>query len=146
MCKIINLVVFLDGTWNTIESETNVFKMKQKIHDGSYSFENDNIIFKTLSHYEEGPGTTSNNNIIGGAFATDLPIQIANTYNWLTRVFSSCAVSSDVHVQIFLFGFSRGAYAAHILSWILSECGIPKNYSKSSEYVCSYLKYKENQF
>ena len=147
MKKIINLAVFLDGTWNTVESDTNVKKMKQNVLvETNYNFEKESQEYYTLAHYEEGPGTTAGMNIAGGAFAVDLRTAIGNAYEWLSKHYINYVVDDDIFPRIYIFGFSRGGYSAHVLSWLLSEIGIPKNFSICKEIAYDYIAKKKCVF
>ncbi|MCD2453458.1 DUF2235 domain-containing protein [Methylicorpusculum oleiharenae] len=106
------LVVCCDGTWNNPDQEdngmpspTNVFKIFNAIADND--FENDS---KQLKYYHPGVGGEggSINVITGGAVGAGISRHICNAYHWLGKNYEE----GD---EIYLFGFSRGAFTARSL-------------------------------
>lgn len=102
------LVVFLDGTWNEPDDNTNVTRLKDlTIDDGT-----DQIV-----KYVEGVGTRLTERIRGGAFGKGLSRNLREAYEWLVQHYRD----GD---EIFLFGFSRGAYTARTLAGMIARCGL----------------------
>jgi uncharacterized protein (DUF2235 family) len=109
-------VVCCDGTWNVpdetrdgIASPTNVAKLALGLaaaRDGGQ-----------LLYYEPGVGTTPDEHLTGGAFGRGLSRNLCNCYRFLAEHY----VPGD---QLFLFGFSRGAYTARSLGGMIRNCGI----------------------
>ena len=85
------LALFLDGTWNEVESNTNVWRMKALC--GSTSTDSKS----QLAYYEIGV-----NGVVGGSTGKGLDANIKRAYEWLIENYSD----GD---EIFIFGFSRGA-------------------------------------
>jgi len=134
------IAIFFDGTWNTVDDEhsfSNVKKLKDLTVE-KYNDNNHDDHYITDVHYEEGPGTNPQYYFAGGAFAADLGIPILNAYNWLCRRYINYAISG-IFPEIYLFGFSRGAYICHVFSWILSEIGITKDISLCEKIINSYV-------
>lgn len=109
------LVVLIDGTGNDKDDETtpltNVGKFNKFLHvkDGS--------IF-----YSSGPATLGNDQIAGGlGFSDSIEEYINSAYKWLAKR----SKYVDIDQNIYLMGFSRGAYIARALSWILYYAGLP---------------------
>lgn len=111
-------MVFCDGTWNkeTSQTPTNVVLAARAAvpvaPDGT-----DQIIY-----YDQGVGTTylineSIESKLAGAFGWGLFDRIADAYRFL--VFNY--VPGD---EIFIFGFSRGAFTARSLAGLIRKCGI----------------------
>jgi uncharacterized protein (DUF2235 family) len=102
------LAVFLDGTWNTVGTNTNVWRMRalcaSKGSDGK----------PQLIYYALGV-----NGFIGGAFGQGLDENIRSAYEWLVENYNA----GD---EIFIFGFSRGAYTARALAGLIAIDGILK--------------------
>lgn len=102
------LAVFLDGTWNSINSNTNVWRMRAlcaaKSKDGK----------PQLVYYEIGV-----NGFLGGVFGHGLDENIRLAYEWLIENYND----GD---EIFIFGFSRGAYTARSLAGLIAIDGILK--------------------
>lgn len=100
------LVLFLDGTWNSIESNTNVWRMRSLCaaqgRDGK----------PQLVYYEMGV-----NGFMGGVFGKGLDENIRRAYEWLVENYNP----GD---EIYIFGFSRGAYTARSLAGLVAMNGI----------------------
>lgn len=108
------LAVFFDGTWNTPESGTNVSTVHERIAGhGSDGLEQ-------RRYYHAGVGTSWHGKLIGGAFGYGLSENIRTGYTWLSQNFAP----GD---EIFVFGFSRGAYTARSLVGLVRKCGVLKS-------------------
>jgi uncharacterized protein (DUF2235 family) len=102
------LAIFLDGTWNTLNNNTNVWRLKSLCVPSTPD---------QLIYYGEGVGTRLGEKVRGGAMGFGIDHEIVDAYTWLVQVFAP----GD---EIFIFGFSRGAYAARSLSGLISTCGV----------------------
>jgi uncharacterized protein (DUF2235 family) len=102
------LAIFLDGTWNTLNNNTNVWRLKSLCVPSTPD---------QLIYYGEGVGTRVGEKVRGGAMGFGIDHEIIDAYTWLVQVFAP----GD---EIFIFGFSRGAYAARSLSGLISTCGV----------------------
>src|SRR6266702_6342740 len=102
------LAIFLDGTWNSINSNTNVWRMRAlcaaKSKDGK----------PQLVYYEVGV-----NGFLGGVFGQGLDENIRLAYEWLIENYND----GD---EICVFGFSRGAFTARALAGLIAIDGILK--------------------
>ncbi|MGY2930471.1 hypothetical protein ACVWZ6_000073 [Bradyrhizobium sp. GM6.1] len=102
------LAVFLDGTWNSVDSNTNVWRMRalcaSKGRDGK----------PQLVYYSVGV-----NGFLGGVFGQGLDENIRLAYEWLIENYND----GD---EIYIFGFSRGAYTARALAGLIAIDGILK--------------------
>jgi uncharacterized protein (DUF2235 family) len=102
------LAVFLDGTWNSVNSNTNVWRMRAlcaaKSQDGK----------PQLVYYEIGV-----NGFLGGVFGQGLDDNIRLAYEWLVENYND----GD---EIFIFGFSRGAFTARVLAGLVAIDGVLK--------------------
>jgi uncharacterized protein (DUF2235 family) len=112
-----NIVFCADGTWNhpgetddDLPADTNVYKF-----------------FKALSqtaaqapHYDDGVGSdgTPIDQLLGGAIGAGLFRKVIDGYTVIAR---SYAEGDD----IYLFGFSRGAYTARSVAGMIAICGLP---------------------
>jgi uncharacterized protein (DUF2235 family) len=103
------LALFLDGTWNTVNDDTNVWRLKALCSANS-----DQLVF-----YSAGVGTQLGERAIGGMFGYGLDAEVISAYLWLVENYRD----GD---KIFLFGFSRGAFTARALSGFISKCGLLK--------------------
>lgn len=139
MKKHRNLVSLIDGTWNTAFSGTNVYQIEQAMaRDTWYRIKGEEGVFCTTSNYEKGPGTSPTTKLTGGAFAANLSEAIGHSYDWLSTKLRD--IAADEIPQIYLFGFSRGAYSVHVLSWLLQEYGIPRDPDCAKKVAEAYVK------
>ena len=122
------LVVCIDGTWNEASTRTNVWKLKQ---DLDCSPESD-----TQATYIEGIGTVTGDELLGGMFAADFPRPLGLAYRWLTKKVLNAPEGEEI--SVYVFGFSRGAYISHTLSWLLSEVGIPGKFANAIPIAEAY--------
>lgn len=104
------IAIFLDGTWNTLNNNTNVWRLKSLCDPGAP----DQAVY-----YSQGVGTRFGEKARGGIAGYGLDNEIIDAYTWLVDLF-------DDGDEIFIFGFSRGAYAARSLSGLISKCGVLK--------------------
>lgn len=100
------LAVFLDGTWNSVGTNTNVWRLRCLCAD------RDTDGIEQLRYYDQGV-----NGVIGGGWGKGLSANVQEAYDWLVDNYEE----GD---QIFIFGFSRGAYTARSLSGLIAICGL----------------------
>jgi uncharacterized protein (DUF2235 family) len=105
------IACFCDGTWNDPGTDTNVYKMSNSTLQ---------IAGQQAVIYDSGVGTdgTPIDKLFGGAFGTGLFNKIKTCYTQIAHVYSP----GD---ELFLFGFSRGAYTARCLAGMIAICGLP---------------------
>ncbi|MEI9914695.1 MAG: DUF2235 domain-containing protein [Methylovirgula sp.] len=70
-----------------------------------------------ITYYDPGVGTTFGSKWKGGIFGYGIDELVCNGYAWLMENY----VKDD---EVFIFGFSRGAFAARSLSGLVSRCGL----------------------
>jgi uncharacterized protein (DUF2235 family) len=102
-----NLAVFLDGTWNTDDDDTNVFRLKSLCAETELQ----------LRYYSKGVGTTKGEELSGGAFGIGIEEEVLAAYRWLMERYQK-------EDRIYVFGFSRGAFTARSLCGLISKCGL----------------------
>ena len=114
------IVLCFDGTWNKPGDdglpedqrvETNVRRFFESVH----SVGQDGIA--QLAWYNPGVGVSWVNKIAGGAFGAFLDEHILDGYRQLVEQYND----GD---EIYIVGFSRGAYAARSLVGMLRNCGL----------------------
>ena len=108
------LALFLDGTTDTEAGNTNVWRLKSLCASGTAP---DNVEQKIF--YSVGVGTAQGETIRGGAFGYGIDDVVVAAYQWLIETYEE----GD---DLFIFGFSRGAYTARSLAGFISRCGIIK--------------------
>jgi uncharacterized protein (DUF2235 family) len=123
--EVKKLVVFLDGTANDEGSHTNIAKLNNLV-----SLQSRNDIRTT---YIKGVGTDGK--IIGMAMGWGIGHDIREAYLFLAENYNE--KRGD---EVYIFGFSRGAYAARILSALIHVAGIQdtsdiKGKKEKYEYV-----------
>jgi hypothetical protein len=101
------LAVFLDGTWNTLNNNTNVWRLRSLTAETA-----DQRVY-----YSQGVGTRRGEGARGGITGWGIDDEIIEAYTWLIENF-------DDGDEIFIFGFSRGAYTARSLSGLICKCGV----------------------
>ncbi|MFB9886823.1 DUF2235 domain-containing protein [Balneatrix alpica] len=104
------LILCFDGTWNDPQDQTNVYRLSRSLHDYDGPIEQ-------RFFYDPGVGTNRFDKLQGGVFGTGLGKNLLQGYEWLARRYSE----GD---EIYLFGFSRGAYTARSLVGMLRKCGL----------------------
>jgi uncharacterized protein (DUF2235 family) len=105
------IAVFFDGTWNKPENNTNVWRLSLMLAERG----DDGV--PQVKYYDEGVGTKWFDRLTGGAFGYGLSENIREAYRWLMEYYNP----GD---EIFIFGFSRGAFTARSLAGIISRCGL----------------------
>lgn len=109
------LVLLLDGTWNKREDTTNVWRMRTML-----ARRPDQLVY-----YDEGVGTAKGEAVAGGAFGSGLSAKVLGAYVWLMEHYEHAHESpSGYDDEVFVFGFSRGAYAARSLIGLLAISGL----------------------
>lgn len=113
------LIVCCDGTWNNPQQEdngipapTNVFKIYNAIAEQDAG---NNV--EQLKYYHPGVGGEESgllDSVLGGAIGLGISRHICSAYHWL----GSNYAEGD---EIYLFGFSRGAFTARSLGGLLSR-------------------------
>ncbi len=108
------LIVCCDGTWQTLDNHypTNVLKIAQAIK----------VVGETGVHqlvfYDDGVGTGDTvDRYGGGAFGWGIDDKIKDAYRFLSFNYAP----GD---QVFLFGFSRGAYTVRSLAGLIYSSGL----------------------
>lgn len=122
------LIICADGTWNSPDQEldeydlrkpTNVVKLSRAITPVSANGVSQ-VVF-----YDTGVGTQNFvDKLVGGATGVGLSENIIQCYRFLVNNYQD----GD---QVFLFGFSRGAYTVRSLGGLISKIGL---LPKSQEY------------
>ena len=143
-----SLVMCFDGTWNTLDSHTNVSRFYSEVADASTGCADQ------LKFYDEGVGTNRTDRVRGGAFGVGLDRNIRMGYAWLCSVYESGTttaapasrggaprkpngdlINAPRHSSgrefvagsdLYIVGFSRGAFTARSLGGFINYLGVPK--------------------
>ncbi len=130
------LALCCDGTWNRADqqragtySPTNVLKLALRIANR----DQDGVAQVIL--YEQGVGTRRGiDRISGGAFGAGLEDNIYEAYRFLIANY-------EPGDEVFLFGFSRGAFTARSLAGLVRRCGLLRQ-DAMDEYVAARRLYR----
>jgi uncharacterized protein (DUF2235 family) len=118
------LVVCLDGTWNNRDDSTNVTHHNDLALNHAIAPAGPDDL-RQLLYYDEGVGNGLLDGVTGGGFGIGLEENVREAYNWLVEHFNdSGSGKSYVADEIFIFGFSRGAYTARSLVGFIGRCGL----------------------
>ena len=110
------LVICCDGTWNKPGNQnvTNIEKIARTVETDLRETQPT----QQLVHYIGGVGTSYGvDRLLGGAFGLGLFNHVITAYRFL-------ALNYQPGDQIFVFGFSRGAYTARSLVGMISKVGL----------------------
>jgi uncharacterized protein (DUF2235 family) len=110
------IILCADGTWNTPHgpaaqpNDTNVRKLYELLLDDP----------SQLKYYDSGVGTDGSpfEHFFGGSMGAGLFQKIQDGYGFLSYVW-------DPGDEIYIFGFSRGAYTARSLGGMIANFGVP---------------------
>jgi hypothetical protein len=105
------LALFFDGTWNEPSDHTNVRRLRLMLAERG----SDGVPQRVF--YDRGIGTRWFDRLTGGLFGAGLAENVRDGYRWLTENY-------DPHDEIYIFGFSRGAFAARSLAGLIATCGL----------------------
>jgi uncharacterized protein (DUF2235 family) len=105
------LILLFDGTWNDPEDQTNVFRLAGRIRE-----QDDDI--RQRFFYDPGVGTGTSGRLLGGVSGHGLSQNLLQGYEWLAKHYNN---NED---EIWIFGFSRGAYTARSLVGLIRKCGL----------------------
>jgi uncharacterized protein (DUF2235 family) len=124
-----NIVLCSDGTGNTMMKGrgTNVWKLYEAVDLTAHRWHQGRGDGSTrgkeqIAFYDDGVGSQQNKilKIVGGAFGYGLKRNIRDLYKSLCRAYRP----GD---DIYIFGFSRGAYTARVLAGLILSCGIVRH-------------------
>ena len=117
-----NIIICSDGTGNTsIKGRgTNVFKLFEAVDVNGHRA--DPLVTPQVAFYDDGVGTSDWKilKMIGGAFGIGLSRNVRQLYKELVRVYDGGGEPD----QIYLFGFSRGAFTVRTLAGFIGNQGI----------------------
>ena len=114
------LVVCADGTWKSRDDETDATNV-QKICDLVLPVAGDGTT--QLSEYFPGVGTTQAERLLGGAVGFGLSRNVKIAYRWLAENYGN-STDPDPGDELYLFGFSRGAYTVRSLAGMIRNVGL----------------------
>jgi uncharacterized protein (DUF2235 family) len=121
------IVLCTDGTWDGTGNNTNVYKIYKALTTTS----------DQIALYDVGVGADGLplERLVGGAFGTGLWQKIKDGYTQIAHVY-------EQDDQIFLFGFSRGAYTARSIAGMIAVCGLPTQNFSSDLVETAFQAYR----
>ncbi len=125
------IVLCFDGTWNAVvnpKTVTNVVRLANLVAiQGKDKVEQ-------VTYYNSGVGSGGFvDRFIGGAFGAGLKGNVKRGIAFL-------ALNYDKDDEIYLFGFSRGAYTARAVGGVIGAAGLPADISRTEEHWQLYQK------
>ncbi|MGC2111264.1 MAG: DUF2235 domain-containing protein [Candidatus Korobacteraceae bacterium] len=122
------IVFCADGTWNNEATNTNVYKI----------FKAMNFTAAQCPIYDDGVGSDGGAlaRFLGGAFGEGLDQKIKEGYTRISHLYEQ----GD---QVFLFGFSRGAYTARSLGGMIANCGLPTQNVDDQQTELAFAAYRQ---
>ena len=105
------LVLLFDGTWNDVQDNMNIRRLRDSLStEGADGL-------PLVPKYFNGVGVRWHEKIRGGAFGRYLSGKVLEAYGFLVRQYRP----GD---EVFVFGFSRGAFTALMLVGFCYWCGL----------------------
>ena len=135
------IVLCFDGTWNrpAAESlpvdqqvETNVRRFYESVKPQG----EDGV--EQIAFCDEGIGTNWYDKFFGGTFGTGLDLKILDGYKYLAKNYKD----GD---EVYILGFSRGAYTARSLVGLIRNCGLVENKLLALRTAMAYGLYRARE-
>ena len=122
------LIICLDGTWNNKDDSTNVLHHHALALDGEFSAPGKTTIVQKKQYFA-GVGTGVLDRVSGGGFGFGLEENVREAYDWLVENYGDGwpqdgAVPGVEPDELYIFGFSRGAYTARSLVGFIATYGV----------------------
>jgi uncharacterized protein (DUF2235 family) len=104
------IVFCTDGTWDSSANNTNVYRIYKALQTTA----------EQVPYYDDGVGANQLpiEKFAGGAFGAGLFQKIKDGYTKIAHTY-------EKDDEVFIFGFSRGAYTARSLAGMIAVCGLP---------------------
>lgn len=134
-------ILCFDGTWNTpaddaILDDQRVETNARRFYRSVSPVGPDGV--EQVPWYNEGVGTSILNKLPGGAFGAGLDKHILDGYHHLVDVYND----GD---EVYLLGFSRGAYSARSLVGMIRNCGLVRPSVGSIQIGVAYGIYRTRE-
>ena len=113
------IVVCCDGTWNTVDQESNGTPCPTNVVRLAYHVaKQDKQGTQQITYYDQGVGTGNLfDRVRGGVKGEGLEANIFEGYLFLIANY-------EPGDELYLFGFSRGAFTARSIGGMIRKCGI----------------------
>lgn len=105
------IVYCSDGTWQSPLKNTNVYRIYKAL----------SVSADQVTYYDDGIGADAMglDRFVQGAFGRGLVQKVIDGYTKISHVYEE----GD---EVYIFGFSRGAYTARSLAGMIAACGVPR--------------------
>jgi uncharacterized protein (DUF2235 family) len=122
------IVYCADGTWQTPLNNTNVYRLYKALI----------VSADQVTYYDDGVGADATGlaRTLDGAFGAGILQKIQDGYTKIAHVY-------EPGDQIFLFGFSRGAYTARSLAGMIASCGLPTGAFSDNCVTQAFAAYRD---
>ncbi len=122
------IVFCADGTWQAPVSNTNVYRLYKAL----------TVAADQVTFYDDGVGAdaTGLERLLDGAFGQGILQKIQDGYTKIAHVY-------EPGDEIFLFGFSRGAYTARSLAGMIANCGLPTGAFTDNCVTLAFAAYRD---
>jgi uncharacterized protein (DUF2235 family) len=122
------IVYCADGTWQAPVNNTNVYRLYKALLMSA----------DQVTYYDDGVGADASglSHILEGAFGQGLFQKIQDGYTKIAHAFES----GD---EIYLFGFSRGAYTVRSLAGMIANCGLPTGAFSDNCVTQAFAAYRD---
>lgn len=122
------IVFCADGTWQAPVSNTNVYRLYKALTVAS-----DQVTF-----YDDGVGADAAgiDRVLDGAFGQGILQKIQDGYTRIAHVY-------EPGDEIFLFGFSRGAYTVRSLAGMIANSGLPTGTFRDDCVTQAFAAYRD---
>src|ERR1700712_446459 len=116
------IVICSDGTWNKPGNIDNGFVVRSNVQKIFEVIAKSDRHIKQIKHYDTGVASigTAVARAIDGAIGLGLDNNIISAYKFIVWNY-------EPGDELYLFGFSRGAYTVRSLAGLIRRCGILKN-------------------
>lgn len=129
------IVICCDGSWNCPDQKdrgqvrpSNVVKLALAVAP------RDDDGVEQVVFYDKGVGTGRFDRLLGGAFGAGLSKNVQDAYRFLVEHY-------EPDDEIYLFGFSRGAYTARSVAGLIRNCGILEK-EHANQIAAAYKLYR----
>ena len=115
-----NIAIYLDGTWNNPEDNTNVFQLYERTIGEEFFYNQQPTKISNsiddIRYYDEGVGNGFFR-LLAGITGLGLTNNILQAYKFLCQHYEN-------NDRIYIFGFSRGAFTARSLTGLIDKVGL----------------------
>lgn len=121
-----NIAVFFDGTGqDRSKKPPKEWSNVVLLHDAAVAARDGGEVVQSL-RYVNGVGTRCGEELTGGGFGIDLDKRVEEGYDFIYEKVNN-ALEDGEEPHLYLFGFSRGAFAARWLASLIQFAGVRKD-------------------